>query len=107
MYDFVGEKSVAIRVQQDNAGPHVSEAHSDMSKAGKRDGWKIKMVCQPPKSPDMNILDLGIFNSIQAVQYKSATTYDNASLIHAVEDAFIKVPSQMIDKCFLTLQKVL
>jgi hypothetical protein len=29
-----------------------------------RDGWNLKLKCQPPDSPDLNVLDLGFFNVI-------------------------------------------
>ncbi|KAG3089646.1 hypothetical protein PI125_g17949 [Phytophthora idaei] len=37
-----------------------------VKQAAKESGWDIRMEFQPPKSPDMNILDLGIFNAIQS-----------------------------------------
>jgi hypothetical protein len=36
----------------------------------KQDGFDIRLICQPPNSPDFNILDLGFFRAIQAIQYK-------------------------------------
>lgn len=35
------------------------------------DGFSIKLVFQPPSSPDFNTLDLGFFNAIQSLQFKS------------------------------------
>ena len=29
--------------------------------------WNIKLLFQPPQSPDLNVLDLGFFNLIEAV----------------------------------------
>lgn len=101
-----GTKYDTIRVQQDNAGPHVPEDHAEVQEAGSEEGWRIEMMCQPPRSPDMNILDLGFFNAIQAQQYKSPTNQTD-SLIGAVTDAFEHVGSDTLDKCFLTLQKVM
>ena len=41
----------------------------------KQDGFDIRFICQPPNSPDFNILDLGFFRAIQAIQYeKNAKT---------------------------------
>ncbi|KAE9034359.1 hypothetical protein PR003_g1437 [Phytophthora rubi] len=60
-------------VQQDNAGPHVREDDTELETVGKGDGWKIKMRCQPPRSPELNVLDLGVFASIPALQYRKAT----------------------------------
>lgn len=81
---------------------HGSEMHPEIVLDIKEGDWKTKMMYQPSRSPDMNILELGIFSSIQAMQYKCPTN-DNDSLIRAVENAFNNVPSQTIDKCFLTL----
>jgi hypothetical protein len=56
-----------IYIQQDNARTHImSDDHIFLSEAA-RGGWDIKMVFQPPNSPDTNILDLGWFASIQSL----------------------------------------
>ncbi|KAG3238530.1 hypothetical protein PI124_g16509 [Phytophthora idaei] len=75
-----GCKRRYIRVQHDNASPHAAAVRPIVLQAAKEDGWDIRMVFQPPKSPDMNILDLGIFNSIQSMQYRQPT-YDVDGLI--------------------------
>jgi hypothetical protein len=38
--------------------------------AAKQDGFDIRLICQPPNSPDFNVLDLGFFRAIQTIQYK-------------------------------------
>ncbi|GMF24417.1 unnamed protein product [Phytophthora fragariaefolia] len=101
-----GRKTRVIRVQQDNAGPHFEEDHGEVIAAGQERGWKIKMVCQPPRSPMCNILDLGIFNCIQSAQYRQPTNQIDG-LIDAVQTAFNSIKYQTIEKCFLTLQKVM
>ncbi|KAE9017105.1 hypothetical protein PF004_g10455 [Phytophthora fragariae] len=53
-------RGTTVFVQQDNAGPHVREDET----AENVDGWKIKMRCQPPRSPELNVLDLDFFASI-------------------------------------------
>ena len=35
-----------------------------------RDGFHIRLISQPPNSPDFNILNLGFFRAIQTIQYK-------------------------------------
>ncbi|KAG3142299.1 hypothetical protein PI126_g15099 [Phytophthora idaei] len=55
------------------------------------------MEFQPHKSPDMNILDLGIFNAIQSVQYRQLT-YKIDALIGIVMAAFNMLPSRTLDK---------
>lgn len=105
-YRTTGRKSLCIKVQQDNAGPHVSEDNKDIMDTGLADGWTIEMACQPPRSPDLNVLDLGIFNAIQSVQYRWPTNKLD-DLVVAVDNAFHSIPAATIDKCFVTLQKVL
>ncbi|OWY98043.1 LOW QUALITY PROTEIN: hypothetical protein PHMEG_00031292 [Phytophthora megakarya] len=61
-----------VFVQQDNAGPHVLENDDEMEEVVKLEVWNIKMRCQPPRSPDVNMLDLGYFSSNKALQYKNA-----------------------------------
>ncbi|RAW20637.1 hypothetical protein PC110_g22920 [Phytophthora cactorum] len=86
---------------QDNAGPYVLKDDSELEAAGSIGGWTIKMRCQPPRSPDLNVLDLGYFSSIQALQYRKAC-YDTSSLITAVHEAFqeLRDPRQVF--CYAT-----
>lgn len=55
-------------MQQDNARPHNVNDDPELIAACTADGWDIRLVNQPPNSPDTNILDLGFFNSIQSLQ---------------------------------------
>jgi hypothetical protein len=60
-----------IFIQQDNARPHLSPHDKLFCDAAKQDGFDIRLVCQPTNSPDLNILDLGFFNSLQSTQLKT------------------------------------
>lgn len=54
-------------------------------------------MCQPPNSPDLNVLDLGFFSSIQALQHReSPNSIDE--LVTAVISLFknLKLPNQII-----------
>lgn len=63
----------------------------------------MKLVQQPPNSPDTNINDLGFFNAIQSLQHRRVCrTVDD--LVKAVQDAFHDLPPMTINKVFLTLQ---
>ena len=59
---------VDVHVQQDNAPAHNIADDPDIVAAGTPDGWNIRLINQPPNSPDTNILDLGFSNSIQSLQ---------------------------------------
>lgn len=102
----IGRKRDTIFVQQDNASPHVKVDDAAIVQAGQEMGWDIQMRCQPAKSPDLNVLNLGLFAAIQARQYQSIT-HGTDALIAAVCSSYNSLPSETIDKCFLTLQKVM
>ncbi|KAF0682365.1 Aste57867_25503 [Aphanomyces stellatus] len=58
-----------VVLQQDNATPHRSISNAVLDSVS-TDGWRFIVGRQPPNSPDLNVLDLGFFASIQALQYK-------------------------------------
>jgi hypothetical protein len=59
-----------IYIQQDNAPSHI-EVHDPLfCEAAQRDGFGIRLICQPANSPDFNILNLGFFRAIQSILYK-------------------------------------
>ncbi|KAF0748156.1 hypothetical protein AaE_007446 [Aphanomyces astaci] len=101
-----GRRGSPIYIQQDNARPHVALDDAAVTAAGVADGWNIQLVCQPAMSPDFNVLDLGFFNSIQALQHhRIANGIDD--LVSAVESAFGELDWRVLDKTFITLQRVL
>ena len=53
-----------IFIQQDNARTHVSPNDPAFLQAVAATGLDIRLMQQPPDSPDMNVLDLGFFRSI-------------------------------------------
>ncbi|ETV97361.1 hypothetical protein H310_09696 [Aphanomyces invadans] len=77
-----------IIVQHDNAKPHAV------------------IWTQPANSPDLNILDLGFFNSIQSLQHKM-TAFTVDELIGNVKKAFTDIPAESLENVFYTLQSVM
>jgi hypothetical protein len=75
-----------IYIQQDNAKPHVSPNDGLFCEAAKQGGFDIRLTCQPANSPDLNVLDLGFFNSLQSIQYKtsSKTTEELVAAVNTV-----------------------
>jgi len=59
--------------------------------AAKQNGFDIRLICQPPNSPDFNILDLGFFRAIQAIQYKK-----NAKTVEALIPVVQEVNSSIL-----------
>lgn len=93
-----------IFVQQDNARTHLKD--NSIFDAPQFRPWRFKFRNQPARSPDLNILDLGFFTSIQAVQYQ-ASPKNVDELIAAVEDAYATTLPVTLNKVFLTLQQVM
>jgi hypothetical protein len=81
-----------IFIQQDNAPSHLILDDPVFCEAAREEGFDIRLVCQPPNSPDFNTLDLGFFRAIQAIQYKKeaktikdlvpAVEQVNGSIVH-------------------------
>jgi len=73
-----------IFIQQDNAPSHLKLDDPLFCEAAKQEGFGIRLICEPPNSPDFNIFDLGFFRAIQAIQYKkNAKTLE--TLVPAVQ----------------------
>ncbi|KAE8803060.1 hypothetical protein D1007_21081 [Hordeum vulgare] len=77
-----------IYVQQDNAKTHIPLDDPEFVAAAQAEGWDIRLTCQPPNSPDLNILDLGSIDDI----------------VIKVEQAFEEYPAERSNMIFLTLQ---
>lgn len=95
--------SPTIYIQQDNARPHISVNDEEFIEAGRQEEFDIKLVCQPPNSPDLNVLDLGFFRSIQALQHQEAPRNID-ELLAAVKKAFDELSSDCMNKVFLSWQ---
>jgi hypothetical protein len=91
-----------IYIQQDNATPHIAPTDRIFCEAVKKDGFDIRIVCQPANSLDLNILDLGFFNSIQSKQYKSASM-TTEELVATVDRDFKDYSVHQANQIFLTL----
>lgn len=94
-----------IKIQQDNARPHLSSDDEILAAEMKKDGLAIELVNQPPNSPDLNVLDLGWFRSIQSLQHQQDVQRNEDDLLKAVQDAFTMLPSKKLNNIFLTLQQ--
>ncbi|XP_042033532.1 uncharacterized protein LOC121780072 [Salvia splendens] len=95
--------SKRIRIQQDNAKPHIKDTDPDFKVAAQQHGFSLSLVQQPPCSPDTNVNDLGWFRAIQSLQVQTACkTIDD--LIKAVEKSFHDLSPQTLDNVFLSLQ---
>ncbi|XP_031112047.1 uncharacterized protein LOC116016020 [Ipomoea triloba] len=95
--------SKTIYIQQDNARPHISMNDVEFLEAAKKDGFDIHLTCQPPNSPDMNVLDLGFFRALQSLQHQEAPRNVD-ELVVATHKAFNEISVESLSNVFLTLQ---
>jgi hypothetical protein len=99
-------RNMTIKLQQDNAKPH--RIHNDPEQLQHMSTMTVKvdLFDQPPNSPDLNVLDLGCFAAIQALQQRQQQrTVDD--LVAAVDKSLNELPSVTLGKIFVTLQKVM
>ena len=59
-----------IVIQMDNCSSHIDNNDLDFRRAVSNYNLNIIIKKQPPKSPDLNVLDLGYFTSIQSLHQK-------------------------------------
>jgi len=78
-----------IWIQQDNARTHVPVDDQDFARAAAQTRFDICLINQPPNSPDMNVLDLGFFASLQS-KTNTTTSRNLDELIANVEKEFQK-----------------
>jgi hypothetical protein len=61
------QKEKDLFIQQDGAPGHTAAGNMEIfDEAGFADDWGVSVVTQPAQSPDMNVNDLGFFNSLKA-----------------------------------------
>jgi uncharacterized membrane protein len=66
-------KQKKIIIQHDNAPPHKAVTTQLPALVQKSQELGIEVIIreQPPNSPDLNVLDLGIFRALQSLQFKN------------------------------------
>ncbi|GAA0144003.1 hypothetical protein LIER_04557 [Lithospermum erythrorhizon] len=93
-----------IYIQQDNARPHIKTFDEKLLEAAKTDGFDIRLTCQAPNSPELNVLDLGYFRAIQSLQYQEAPRNID-ELVKVVEKSYKDLSPKALNHVFITLQE--
>eukprot|EP00977_Amphora_coffeiformis_P010639 scaffold2509_cov169-Amphora_coffeaeformis.AAC.7 len=97
-----------IRIQHDNPHTHFNEDDTDWQHFSMltHEDVEFKLVEQPARSPDTNILDLGFFASLQAATWrlKRAKTIDG--LIKNVMHAWNDYDPAILNRIWLSHQSV-
>ena len=84
-----------VRIQQDNAPAHddkmIANEIQQLVDGGKVPAGKIQIYNQPPNSPDLNILDLGLFNAVQSAYWRHAPK-NSGEIIECVKKTYEEYP---------------
>ena len=102
-----------VIVQMDSAGGHrIGESLVVLTSIGKKSNPRIEFRTQPTRSPDTNVLDLGIWNSMKSrvmeVRYdRSSKESMNQRIIDAVMDMWKTYDPAKLHNIFNTLTLVL
>ena len=97
------ERGLPIFIQQDNGKTHIAVDDPAFVQAAQADGWDIRLTCQPPNSPDLNVLDLGFFAAIQAL-FEKGTPNNINDIVKKVDEAYKNYPVDRSNRIFLTQQ---
>jgi hypothetical protein len=92
-----------IFIQQDNAKTHIAVDDPAFVQAAQADGWDIRLTCQPPNSPDLNVLDLSFFATIQAL-FEKGTPNNINDIVLKVDEAYKNYLVDRANRIFLTQQ---
>ena len=102
------DPAFTITVQQDGATPH--KINNDARWLGflQEQGLqnKIKLVTQPPNSPDLNINDLGFFRALQT-QYHMLCPRNAEQIIEMVLVSYEDYDRRKINRIWVTYQTVM
>jgi hypothetical protein len=87
-------------IQHDGAPAHVGKGNAQYwptMLAARYRGRKIKIVTQPAQSPDLNVLDLGFFNSLA---HLTADEHSDSlsELLTAVEECYWSYPTDTLER---------
>ncbi|XP_021770435.1 uncharacterized protein LOC110734578 [Chenopodium quinoa] len=93
-----------VVIQWDNARPHQVPKDAEFMTTTTAHGFNIQFVYQPAQSPDFNVLDLGLFRSMQSLQYQSFPS-NLDELVTKVMDSYGTFNPQVNKYIWLTLQK--
>ena len=73
-----GYCNTPIWIQQDNASSHFKNDDPDFAMRVGMSDLQISMYFQPPNSPDLNVLNLGFFASLQSIVVKAKPETNNS-----------------------------
>lgn len=105
---WAGTRGRTLVIQHDGAKPHTGKgntAHWPTMFAEQYPGRRIEVVVQPAQSPDLNVLDLGFFSSLQRKVDESDPDSLAALLTH-VEECYWDYPTDTLERVWQLLFNV-
>ena len=96
-----------IVIQQDGARCHIADDNAEFANAAAVGGWKIRMLTQPARSPDVNVLDLGFFRALQTNYWGIGFARNVDELVANVHKAFADYDAMTLDRIWVTAASVL
>ncbi|XP_056695340.1 uncharacterized protein [Spinacia oleracea] len=100
------DSAKTIIIQEDNAKPHIGAGDPQFLQEANIDGFTFIWQPQSPQSPDLNILDLGFFRSIQSL-YEKKMPKDLDEMITDVEEAFNELHPKVLSNVWHSYQYVM
>ncbi|XP_021848849.1 uncharacterized protein [Spinacia oleracea] len=100
------DSAKTIIIQADNANPHIGAGDPQFLQEANIDGFTFIWQPQSPRSPDLNILDLGFFRSIQSL-YEKKMPKDLDEMITDVEEAFDELHPKVLSNVWYSYQYVM
>ena len=80
------QRNRTVLVQMDNASPHITESNEFWQKKRQGKRQTVRLIRQPPLSTNLNILNLGLWNSIQSRQKKRDIMHTNFELVRGIQE---------------------
>uniref|UniRef100_A0A8I6X107 Transposase n=1 Tax=Hordeum vulgare subsp. vulgare TaxID=112509 RepID=A0A8I6X107_HORVV len=100
------DEGTTIFIQQDNAKPHVLPNDEGFREAVEQTDLDIRLIQQPPNSPEFNVLDMCFHRSLQSLTDCRAPI-NIRELVQGVEEEFENYDAHKLFKSFITLQAVI
>ena len=85
--------------------PFIMSSLQFLEQCGNFTPGKISFYAQPPNSPDLNILDVGLFAASQSAYYNHSPR-NSMEFIEVVERTYTEYPANKVNRIFVTLQPV-
>lgn len=106
-FNYLPEGTI-IYLQMDNAGGHGTNEVKEKYEQLLRDQYKIEIIWQPPRSPELNLLDLGVWRSLQSRTEKLGFELRNTkdAIWEAAEKAFRQMDPEKLGNVVDRLKKV-